>query len=100
MKKITNLNIPLLIGIANLILVFATLVIIYASLGNPSAKLQTIYKLLVEYLKYSFIPALISIVLTKASTPKMPAINYILNIIYLIIYILAFLLISRIQLGV
>lgn len=88
MKKI---SFPFLIGSTNWIIV---IVILFLFSINPNVTPKSLYSIeefMGYYLKYSFIPALVSIVLTKKVNEGYKSINKGINLVFLSLYTLIFL---------
>jgi len=84
MKRLSFSDIPNAIGILNIIIV----VVIYFCIGSPDYKRisSTLITFMSTYLKYAFIPAILSIVLSKVILKKLPVFNLVINILFLIVY--------------
>lgn len=94
MKKNKNNMIPFLIGIINV-------VIVVIHFKNTYELPYWIDKILDTYGTYSFIPAIISIVLTKMQEKSSySSFNYFLNGCYLIIYASMFLFFLYASMGI
>lgn len=95
MKANIYSRIPIIIGILNWILVIVIILgLRYAGTGEPIEEIL-INGLTLGYLRLSFISAIISIGLASIVGPSSKtssAVNYTLNILYLVFYILVFLI--------
>lgn len=98
MNKSILSSIAIIVGIFNWIAAISILVVTHIiRFNNISRVVADVFGI---YLKYSFIIAIISFVLSILIVKKLTIANSLVNITYLVIYILLYLIISYAQMGI
>lgn len=98
MNKSILSSIAIIVGIFNWIAVISILVFTHIIRFNNISRVVT--DNFGIYLKYSFLIAIISFVLSILIVKKLTIANSLVNITYLVIYILLYLIISYAQMGI
>ncbi len=97
LKRSSVNNLPILIGLINIILV---VIIFTCTLFINYKKIPSVLLGLLEgYVKYSFVVAVISFILTLMANKKITMLN-LANIMYIVLYIITYLAIQEIVLGI
>ena len=103
MKSLRVRSVPLIIGYGNWIVVVIMISTMYINIAiNPKVTPRGMYavgELISFYLKYSFLPALISLALTSMADKGKKVVNFAINILFLILYILINLFIKTVMNG-
>lgn len=98
MKKEIVCKFPTWIGVMNVI--FVGLISIYLISINYKKLPYLMYMVLSGYVKYSFIPAIFSCVLMVLVDRKISTINFLVNILYIVMYIGGYFFLRYISMGV